>query len=279
MKNLILYLTIALVLGFTLGTQFDLGSSQSAAKDKTLVNPSVTQNAVPVQVDITSIEQRLQDEVEARLKLEDQVALLSEELKTFGQQFNAVGDFNPEKVDDPLNEPESSQQDETWFNEQALIDSGMEVTQAKMLKDFFEQQEIQRLYLRDQAIREAWDREKRRESFRALAEKETSFLEQLDEAGYEAYLYASGQPNRVAISSVLESAQAGIAGIEAGDYVLRYDNQRIYNGFDLRQATSAGTIGDTIAVEVERDGKVLEFYLKRGPLGVRLDSISVAPKR
>ena len=278
MKNLLLYLTVALVLGFALGMQFDLGNRAPMAKKVSPTKQTTPQNYAVIPVDLTSIEQRLQEEIEARQKLESEVALLSELLKDFEEQFNAVNNFEPEPTGGPQHKSESSQRDESWFNEQALINNGMEATQARMLKDFFEQQEMQRLYLRDQAIRETWDRDKRRESFQALDAEESVFLEQLDEADYEAYLFASGQPNRVAISSVLESAQAGLAGIEAGDHVLRYDNQRIYNGFDLRQATSAGTIGDIVTVEVERDGKVMEFYLERGPLGVRLDSVSVEPQ-
>jgi S1-C subfamily serine protease len=77
---------------------------------------------------------------------------------------------------------------------------------------------------------------------------------------------------------VLESAQAGTAGIKPGDHIIRYDNQRIYNWRDLREATAGGSISDTVALEVEREGETIEFYLARGPLGIRMDSVSVAPQ-
>jgi S1-C subfamily serine protease len=79
------------------------------------------------------------------------------------------------------------------------------------------------------------------------------------------------------VSSVLATAQAGAAGIQSGDHILRYDNQRIYSGFELRQATTGGNAIDSVSVEVERDGEILEFYLIRGPLGIRMNSVSVAP--
>ncbi len=63
----------------------------------------------------------------------------------------------------------------------------------------------------------------------------------------------------------------------SGDRILSYDNRRIYNWRDLREAMSGGSITDTISVEVERDGDRLQFYLARGPLGVRTDSRSIAP--
>jgi S1-C subfamily serine protease len=116
-----------------------------------------------------------------------------------------------------------------------------------------------------------------RDEFRQLDDKEESLRDQLGESAYDAYLYASGQSNRVAVTSVLASAQAGQAGIEAGDHILRYDNQRVYNWRDLRTATTSGDISDVVEVEVDRDGETLQFYLARGPLGIRMDSLSVAP--
>ncbi len=142
---------------------------------------------------------------------------------------------------------------------------------------FFEQQELQQLYLRDQAIREGWDRQKYREEFQALNDEEDALKDRLGDSAYDAYLYASGQSNRVAVSSVLATAPAGAAGIQPGDHILRYDNQRIYSGFELRQATTGGNASDSVPVEVERDGEILEFYLIRGPLGIRMNSVSVAP--
>ena len=156
-----------------------------------------------------------------------------------------------------------------------FLESGM--VQASQLKAYFEQLEMERLYLRDQAAREGWDRARLRDEFRQLDDKEESLRDQLGESAYDAYLYASGQSNRVAVTSVLASAQDGQAGIEAGDHIVRYDNQRVYNWRDLRTATTSGDISDVVEVEVDRDGETLQFYLARGPLGIRMDSLSVAP--
>ena len=68
-----------------------------------------------------------------------------------------------------------------------------------------------------------------------------------------------------------------MAGIEAGDHILRYDNQRVYNWRDLRTATTSGDISDVIEVEVDRDGETRQCDHARGPLGIRMDSLSVAP--
>ena len=281
MNKTFVYLILTLVIGVAIGTQFNLGGDQSqpVAEKPLPIDQQSTPNSEMTATDLMSIRQQFQREAAARQKLENQVAQLSEQLKDIEQQLFIVGQPANNAPAEVERTSETVRQDGEWFKEQALVDIGMEASQARMLKDFFEQQELQQLYLRDQSIREAWDRDKRREAFQALADETSAFLEQLDDDDYDAYLYASGQPNRVEISSVLNNAQAGAAGIEAGDHVLRYDNQRIYSGFELRQATSSGNIGDTVAVEIERDGNILEFYLERGPLGVRMDSVSVKPRR
>ena len=230
--------------------------------------------APAVVLDLTELQRSLQDEIRARRALEKKLDRLVRRVAEMGAAMEA----SPGTVaadDAATNDSEVTGQG--WFDEQALIEGGMDSVQASQLKAFFEQLEMERLYLRDQAAREGWDRARLRDEFRQLDDKEESLRDQLGESAYDAYLYASGQPNRVAVTSVLASAQAGQAGIEAGDHILRYDNQRVYNWRDLRTATTSGDISDVVEIEVDRDGETLQFYLARGPLGIRMDSLSVAP--
>ena len=230
--------------------------------------------APAVVLDLTELQRSLQDEIRARRALEKKLDRLVRRVAEMGAAMEA----SPGTVaanDAITNDAEVAGQG--WFDEQALIEGGMDSVQASQLKAFFEQLEMERLYLRDQAAREGWDRARLRDEFRQLDDKEESLRDQLGESAYDAYLYASGQSNRVAVTSVLASAQAGQAGIEAGDHILRYDNQRVYNWRDLRTATTSGDISDVVEVEVDRDGETLQFYLARGPLGIRMDSLSVAP--
>lgn len=230
--------------------------------------------APAVVLDLTELQRSLQDEIRARRALEKKLDRLVRRVAEMGAAMEA----SPGTVaadDAATNDSEVAGQG--WFDEQALIEGGMDSVQASQLKAYFEQLEMERLYLRDQAAREGWDRARLRDEFRQLDDKEESLRDQLGESAYDAYLYASGQSNRVAVTSVLASAQAGQAGIEAGDHILRYDNQRVYNWRDLRTATTSGDISDVVEVEVDRDGETLQFYLARGPLGIRMDSLSVAP--
>ena len=230
--------------------------------------------APAVVLDLTELQRSLQDEIRARRALEKKLDRLVRRVAEMGAAMEASA--GTVAADDAATN-DSEVAGQGWFDEQALIEGGMDSVQASQLKAFFEQLEMERLYLRDQAAREGWDRARLRDEFRQLDDKEESLRDQLGESAYDAYLYASGQSNRVAVTSVLASAPAGQAGIEAGDHILRYDNQRVYNWRDLRTATTSGDISDVVEIEVDRDGETLQFYLARGPLGIRMDSLSVAP--
>ncbi len=229
--------------------------------------------AAATRAEIVDLQQRLEDEARARRLLESKVETMREQLERF-VRADSPAPLSPSGAGDSRREDAAS---ESWFDQQALVDSGMSTSQAGELKVFFEQLELERLYLRDRARRENWDRQTLRDAIQDLNGREDDLRKRLSEPAYDAYLYASGQTNRVAVTSVLESAQAGSAGIQAGDHIIRYDQRRIYNWRDLRDSTSDGNIGESVTLEIERDGKRMEFFLTRGPLGVRTRSLSVAP--
>jgi hypothetical protein len=277
---------LALVFGIAVGMMISDGPEAPAAKPQT---PEIEQSTAAPEVagenadtharaepGISELNRLLQNEIRARRALqrklealERQVAALDRD-KMLGTSQEAV-------------EQESGDADhiglpgQGWFDQQALLDSGMDGSLVSELKSTFERLEMERLYLRDQAAREGWDRERIRNEMQLLESTEDDLRERLGESAYDAYLYASGQTNRVAVSSVLESAQAGQAGIKPGDHIIRYDSQPIYNWMELRSATTSGNIGDSVEVEVDRDGETLQFYLMRGPLGIRMDALRVAP--
>jgi hypothetical protein len=283
----VIYISLALAVGVAVGVMIQNGFETPDLTVTTSINNTTTMagdgnsadefDSARFVADIAELERLLQYEINARQELEKKFELLSQEGANFDNGSQSFLETESTESVSSDGESDVSIADRGWFNEQALIDSGMGSSQASELKGHFEQLEMERLYLRDRSIRESWSREKYREAVQSLDSKEGELENQLGESMYDSYLYASGRPNRVSVTSVFPSAQAGIAGIVSGDHIIRYDNQRIYNGFDLREATTGGNAGDTVALEVERDGKTIQFYLVRGPLGIRMNSVSIAP--
>ena len=237
---------------------------------------------------------RLQQEIVARKSLETKVSLLGKQVeKLSGKKiFTELEDNDPSESphtsasDNPDSDTPGSENpgsdnagaDKTWFNKQALLDAGIEESEAEQLKTTFEELEMKKLYLRYRAIREGWAGGNRyREELKKLDDQVDNLEEQLGEKGFSAYLYATGRSNRVEVQSVLTGSPASAAGIQTGDQILSYDNQRVYNWGNLREATSRGTLDEIVTVEVMRDGKQMQFYLPRGPMGIRMTSVSIAP--
>jgi len=270
-------ITLALAIGIAIGVymQTDSDTPELVTAQNNTAIPAIPVATDSSTSDIAELNRLLQEEINARRSLEQKLDALSLQVSEFKR--NSQYQSNDLSTQNDNEQSLDSKPDSGGFNQQALLDSGMSSSQAGELKDFFEHQELQQLYLRDRSVREGWDRQKYRDEIQALNDEEDALKSRLGESAYDAYLYASGQPNRVEVSSVLATAPAGVVGIQSGDHILRYNNQRIYSGFELHQATTGGNAGDSVAVEVERDGKILEFYIVRGPLGIRMNSISVAP--
>lgn len=280
MKSPLLIILASLSIGLAIGLLIKNDSNEpEPVQTSTSRNTTVLEKTQTVQVTdnsaIQEIQQQLQDEIVARQSLQKQIDDLGNQLAALEQNWQQQ---NAEQTSQATNaNSRSEKQDKDWFNTQALIDGGLSSAEANDLKVFFEQQEMNQMFLRDQSIRESWDRQKYRDELQKIEDSSQAFLNQLSDSTYDTYLFASGQTNRVEVTNVLDSSQASSAGIQPGDRIISYDNERVYSGFELRTATSGGDINESVAVEVERDGEIMELYLSRGPLGIRMNSISVAP--
>jgi len=281
MRTSIISLAFAVIIGLVIGLLLQSPDTISTTTKPAVIATKQNETILPapterVNTDLSNIARQLQQEIEARENLQSQVRKLGEKIALLEKQNNPqtkTGSTTLSRNTAPFTGSTS-----TWFNQQALIDAGMDAVEAQQLKKRFEKQELETLYLRDRAVREGWLGNNRyREELKKLETQTDNIKEELDEEAYAAYLFASGQPNKVSVQSVLTRSAADNSGILPGDQVLRYDNQRIYNWQDLRNATAQGDINETITIEVVRDNKRIEFYMQRGPLGIRMNSGSVAP--
>jgi hypothetical protein len=142
------------------------------------------------------------------------------------------------------------------------------------------QRSLERLSLRDQAIREGWvgSAEYRDELSRINADAR-SLREEIGDEIYDRYLFATGEENRVKIDSVIPGSAAEIAGLQPGDLIEAYADERLFDFSELRRKTTEGEYGEQVAVRVRRGGRVVETWIPRGPLGVTLNSARVEPAR
>jgi hypothetical protein len=91
---------------------------------------------------------------------------------------------------------------------------------------------------------------------------------ELGEDEYERYLTALGRPTKVGVFNVIASSPAEQAGLRAGDEILSYAGTRVFDMRELNDLTVEGTPGQSVIMEVERDGQRTQLVLPRGPIGI-----------
>lgn len=164
------------------------------------------------------------------------------------------------------------------LDEEVLIAAGFNPADARELKRAYDELQMDQLYALDRAARDGGDdRESWSTALEEMAAREQALADQYGEAAYDWMLYASGRPNQVAVERVFSGSPAEAAGLTKGDVVVRYAGESVRNGQELREATSAGTAGEWVEVEVLRDGERELVQLPRGPLGITVDVDSVVP--
>lgn len=92
--------------------------------------------------------------------------------------------------------------------------------------------------------------------------------EKLGEDYFKRYLEANGLPTSVGVNSVLENSPGSNAGLQAGDRILSYDGNRVFNIRELNGLTILGQEGQSVLVEVQRNGNPIQITLPRGPIGI-----------
>jgi hypothetical protein len=224
----------------------------------------------------------LAEERAAREALALEVARLSAELDALraGTELPALGPAGGEEASEDEATPErvGGAAGELWFDEGRLLAGGLRPADAEALRELYEEIQLERLYTRDTAIREGWVGPRLRQEFRALDQRIEAVREEWGEDAYDWFLYAADRTNRVGIESVLGGSPASEAGVRPGDVVVSYAGRRIYTPAELRRATSEGRLGEVVTLELLSNGRMRQVDVQRGPLGVRLDARTDAPR-
>ena len=69
------------------------------------------------------------------------------------------------------------------------------------------------------------------------------------------------------VSAVQQGSGAEAAGIQAGDIIVKFDGQNVTSASDLTIAVRSKSVGDTVSVEVNRDGQTITMDVTLGSDG------------
>jgi hypothetical protein len=91
---------------------------------------------------------------------------------------------------------------------------------------------------------------------------------ELGDADYERYLKANGRPTHVPVRDVLASSPAERSGLAPGDEIVAYGGKRVFDMRELNALTLEGTPGESVVVDVRRNGQPVQLIMPRGPIGI-----------
>jgi len=145
-----------------------------------------------------------------------------------------------------------------------LVEAGFSADQAQSLVDRQSQMRLDMMNASYEARRQG----ERIDSRAVQREADAELRGELGDDAYTRYLEAMGQPTSVSIFEVIDSSAGQTAGLQSGDEIVGYNGERVFSLRDLQALTIAGEPGETVPVDVLRDGQSMQLYISRGPLGI-----------
>jgi hypothetical protein len=221
---------------------------------------------------LAALEDALDAEIERRAALEERVAELAAELEALERRPSVAAARAPAGGGAP--DPDAVRADvrrrvaeRDVASERRAVErltaAGFPPDRAEWIVRREEQLRMQALQAQYDATREG----------RALAPgeafgNERTLRAELGDADYERYLTATGRPTSVGVRDVLASSPAEASGLAPGDEIVAYDGKRVFDMRELNALTLQGRAGESVIVEVRRDGRTQQLVMPRGPLGI-----------
>jgi membrane-associated protease RseP (regulator of RpoE activity) len=223
-----------------------------------------------------SDEERIQVLEAQIVSLSERIERLSAQMLATEQQDNegtgALAIAPPSTVDTPITRANPA------LTVDKLIRAGIDPLLAADIVRRKNEIDLKTLELRDRASREGYLGTRRyNDELNNLLQQNVSLRDEIGDDAYDSYLFASGQSNRVKIASVMMGSPAEQAGIRNGDLVVSYDNRQMFGWNELQDATTWGERGEYVNITVLRNGELVNLWIPRGPLGVRLGSARIKP--
>ena len=272
-----LFIVLGIVAGAGLATLFDrepmpdLGAGSAALGADTGRNGELPRR-------LAALESALAEEAERRATLEAQFLLLTEQLdelvSTERTEMPNVAELSEDVLINPAFEgirgPRGTrfaamrEQRSPEYRQNLLIEAGFATEQAQWIIDREAQMRMDMVNAQYEARRQG----EPFSPFEGYRETQAGLRAELGDDAFTRYLEATGQQTSVSVFEVLESSAGQSAGLQAGDEIVGYNGERVFSQIDLQTLTVAGESGETIAIDILRDGQPMQVYMPRGPLGI-----------
>jgi C-terminal processing protease CtpA/Prc len=270
-KSVIAIGVLLLVAGVAIATySFSTRQNDSTVVPGAAVGAYFDQSAA-IDDRIRALESAVAEERNARQLLEDELQVLYEEIEQLSEARNAGDALDEEPAVEVANVRERFEEFRQRRNGQDSEDRVARLVEAGFAPDraaWIVQRESE---LQMEAMQARFDARRSGDPvnpFDSSLNSNSALRAEIGDAEYEQYLQANNRPTAVSVGSVLESSPAQRVGLQAGDQIVSYDGARVFDVSDLNQQTMIGEPGESVVVDITRDGIPMQVVMPRGPIGV-----------
>lgn len=240
------------------------------------IAPAVTfqpQSGASAEVRIADLERALAAQIDRSRTLEARILGLEERLRSAGTSVAAApaaeGRALPERVAqvrDALRgegapDVATLRERQRERQLQRLVEAGFSRDRAEWIERRAEELEYQ-------AMQAQYDAQRSGRPGQAGVDVLRTLRSELGDADYERYLRGTGRPTDVQVLDVLASSAAERAGLQPGDQVVSYAGTRVFDMRELNALSREGNPGETVVMEVRRNGQTVHVQVPRGVLGL-----------
>jgi len=155
---------------------------------------------------------------------------------------------------------------QTDYRRQNLISAGFSEEDANLILN--SESEVALQSLNDRYKRQRDRYQQSLENGNLQQSNQELLRERLGDENYERYLQANDFQTNASVNSILENSPGFNAGVQSGDQITHYDGERVFNLRDVNQLTLQGDEGESVLVEIIRDGEPVQVAVPRGPIGI-----------
>jgi hypothetical protein len=218
---------------------------------------------------IFALEAVVAEERNARLLLEDELQALYDELD---QVRSGSGEVSEERDAEIQQQREAMRERADRFRAsntaQGRSDRLVEAGFAPDRAEWIVQRESELQMDSMQAVFEARQSGERLDRSDSRLDPDNALRAEIGDTEYEQYLEANGRSTSVAVGTVLESSPGQRAGLQTGDEIVGYGGQRVFSYGELSERTMSAQPGQSVVVDIIRDGSPMQVVVDAGPIGI-----------
>jgi len=273
MPRIVVAVIVSLLAGFAVGAL--IGGDTTAPQDEAQHGAGVLGADATIEDRLERIEQIIEQEREARISLEDTLAMLFADV----ERLEGVGERSAAELEAARQEREerrAAASRRVEGTEADWLTRYQERRMSRLVEGGFSEDEARRALrleseVQFESMQAAWEAQRNGESLDNSSpegDPQSLLRARLGDEAFERYLEAQGQPTSIGITQVYSGSPGGEAGIQPGDRLVSYGGERVFSVSELRRQTMQGAPGENVIIQVERDGMMMQLSVPRGPIGI-----------